>query len=245
MNSRSARLSVKAHRNQVRRMTVGASIGMGLPILLLVFLGCTQPGIANALATIGRSDDPWEGKPEADPRLHMQCGYLDDPYFMEIPAGSRATAISRLGNSSVVPLDNVEAAELLDIKPRPGINVATQHFFDVIDSMNAARRSVYETQTGSWSMADQIVLDGLEKITFARSAGFRPYLVRALKASHASLVPFNEYRVQMCGGIAAPDHISDGDLHLPPERSALIIFSDKTPTSAFVRWAVPDQSSAH
>ncbi|HUE63600.1 MAG TPA: hypothetical protein VMO78_04415 [Rhizomicrobium sp.] len=91
--------------------------------------------------------------------------------------------------------------------------------------MSAARKSDYETRVGNSSVAQQKVLDELQAIiSGSGSANFRPYLVRALKAVHASKTSFINYTAQMCGSVAAPSHGSDGDLHSPPERSAQIRF---------------------
>lgn len=231
---------MKAYCGRAHTKT-GGLICLAIGSLLLSSI--PNSGIANAVSILGQSNDSWEGARDADPRLHMQCGYLDNAYYAEVPETRRAEAVTKLNNTAVVMLGNSEAADLLGVHLLPGEWLPTRHFLDLIDSMNAARRSVMERRVGSWSRAQQDVLDGLEAVTFMRSSNFRPYLVRALRASHSASSSANNYSVQICGTSVSPTSFAVGDIHLPPERSALILFSETQPTTAFVRWAVPAPSA--
>ena len=103
--------------------------------------------------------------------------------------------------------------------------------------MDVARRSAIERHIGSWSEADQIVLDRLQTIRSGpRLHNFRPYLVRAL----AEIKLPGSFRVQVCGNVVVIAHLSVGATYSPPERSAVVLFLEHAPKTAFVEWAVRD-----
>lgn len=214
-----------------------------LAIAFASFLAMLPAAIATAdpVATVGRSNDPWNGRPEQDPRTLRQCegaaDWIGDLYFRPVSDAARAGAIQRLERTSVVALTDEQATDMLGMA-RQGREVLAARYLDArIGEQEAERREVYEQRRGSWSLADQQALDELKEIRSGpRLRNMRPYLVRGLAEARLS----GAFSMLSCGSTLVVMHTSTGAMYTPPDRVPLVVLLDRAPDAAFVQWAVGD-----
>jgi hypothetical protein len=218
------------------------SIRIAVSALLIGAVSMSIRSYAVPIAVIGHSNDLWEGNHDIDPRGQSQCVQINDPYFIAVPNVHLPLAISQLTRTPIVTLSDQGAAQLLDIHLTSSTGVGEAFLSQAIERMEAARSIVFKQHVGSWSQADQIVLDKL-KITESgpHLQHVRPYLVRALAETKLG----GGFRVQTCGDVVVVSHLSVGTMYSPPDRSAVVIFLEHAPKAAFVEWAVDDPASFH
>jgi len=207
-----------------------------VPRLLAFALALSVAAAAAAapVATVGVSGDPWEG------RASWQCREAQVPvenvYVRPVAAAQRGRAVRRLESASVVARGEAEAAALLGMARRGRESLAALYLDDRIAEQDEARRAVFERRGGSWSRADQILLDEMKAIRAGpRLRQMRLYLARGLAQP-----PYEEgFSLQTCGTTLVVDQFSPPATASPrPTRVPVIVLLERPPRDAHVRWLV-------
>jgi hypothetical protein len=136
-----------------------------------------------------------------------------------------------------VPLSDREAAGLLDLQLPSSGRAASSHFAGVIERMNKLRSDELDHQIGSWGSADQSDLDAMNALVSGpRLKEFHPYLVRAVAKAPLQ----SDFMVASCDGgftvLTFFDLDAPAAISLMPDRSALVLFLDHAPDTAWLGW---------
>jgi hypothetical protein len=186
------------------------------------------------VSEVGVSGDPWEG------RISWQCREaqvrVENVYVRPAAAARRGQAVRLLESASVVAPGEAEAAALLGMARRGRGSLAARYLDARIAGQDAARRAVFERRTGSWSRADQMVLDDMKAIRAGpRMRRMRFYLARGLVQP-----PYEQgFSLHICGTTLVVAQFSlRADSRRRPARVPVIALLERPPRAAHVTWLV-------
>lgn len=198
------------------------AFGSLLGLALLVASPCFAVPVVASRST----GDPWEVRyrPTTAPceKIHSEVAFV-------VPPVSRDRAIRMLRSVSVRPLEEHQAADLLQ---RPAsVNLLADLLVPLVGKLWAQRTAAVTRHEGSWGDADTINVSDLVTMMQTHYPPYRPYLVRAFSGDRPS--PWDYFNVSLCGSSLEVGSMTTGVRAL---RSPLVVFLQSAPATADPAW---------
>jgi len=195
------------------------------PLLCCALLGAS-PTFAVPVVASRPTNDPWE--------VHYRsatapCENIRSEVVFIVPPASRDRAIEMLKSVPVQPLDEHQAADLLQ---RPAsVNLLADLLGAQVNKLWAQQKASPTHREVSWGNADIITVSDLVTMMQTHYPPYRPYLVRALSGDRPT--PWGYFRVHLCGPSLEVDSTTAG---LRALRTPLIVFLQSAPATVEPVW---------